>query len=130
MRDGIGPTALVVENEALIALDISSALTENGFAQVLIATNARHAEEILAAEQPDVALIDLNLGGQSSGIAIASALVQRAIPTLILTGYDGAQNHLPAPLQALERLVKPFSASQLLDRISAILGTGGPDAPA
>ena len=124
MAEESGYTALVVENEALIALDISSALSENGFAKVHVASSPEKARAYLNEAPIHVALVDLHLGHSSDGIEIARALVERAVPTLFMTGYDHFPEGLPSALSKVGRLTKPFSGAQLLQQVAALLPGG------
>ena len=55
-------TVLVVEDEALIALDLQALLEHAGYRVLGPANSPAVAFNLLEANQPDVALLDINLG--------------------------------------------------------------------
>lgn len=64
---------LIVEDEVLVALELEATLEELGYESVGIAADSRSALA-LASENPDVALVDLNLRDGPTGPAIGAAL--------------------------------------------------------
>ena len=61
---------LIVEDEILVALDMEMAIEEMGHTPIGIAPDAEVAAT-LANEQPDIALVDLNLRDGLTGPQIA-----------------------------------------------------------
>jgi len=55
---------LYLEDEIIIALDTAETLREMGFAQVGLAHNLRKARKLAEAGGYDVALLDVNVGGE------------------------------------------------------------------
>ena len=108
---------LVVEDEALVAMLIEDALLEFGFEVIGPARSVSQALELLAAEPPCAAVLDLNLAGESS-VAVADALAAGGIPFVVATGYGAAG--LPASHKAVPVLPKPYDPADLtaiLDRL-------------
>jgi DNA-binding NtrC family response regulator len=112
-----GRRILVVEDEALVALDLQDFLDQRGVEVVGPAASVSQALEAIDGNQIDCALLDMKLGDEMAD-AVAVALDQRTIPTILVTGYgDG---NLPAGFEAYPRLEKPYSEDQLLKLIGRI----------
>jgi CheY-like chemotaxis protein len=101
---------LVVEDEMMIAMLIEDMLDEFGCRLVGPATSVPRALELIAKEQVEVAVLDLNLDGKDT-YAIADALCQKGVPFIFATGYGltgvrGEYENRPV-------LQKPFQAREL-----------------
>ncbi len=57
---------LVIEDEALVAMLVEDALLDAGFEVIGPARSVAQALALLAAEAPNAAVLDLNLGGENS----------------------------------------------------------------
>ena len=80
-------TILVVEDEFLIAEEMTTMLENAGHAVLGPAGSVHAAEALLAdAPAPNVAVIDANLRGETSA-PLAASLRDRAIPFCVCTGY-------------------------------------------
>lgn len=101
---------LVVEDEALVAMLVEDALEEAGFAVIGPVRSVAQALDALETEQPDAAVLDLNLAGENS-IAVADALVARGVPFVVATGYGAAG--LPATHRDAMVLPKPYDPADL-----------------
>ena len=77
---------LVVEDEFLIAEEMAAVLEDAGHVVLGPAASVRAAEAMLADDQPDVAVIDANLRGETSA-PLAASLRDRGIPFCVCTGY-------------------------------------------
>ena len=117
---GLGP-ALILEDNAILALDAADMLGDAGFAPVHnCGTLAEAMALIEAGVALRVALLDVNLGTETSRPA-AEALAERGIPFLLTTGYESGDEGLDgfpdAPL-----LAKPYAAGTLRARLEALVG--------
>jgi PAS domain S-box-containing protein len=102
---------LVVEDSALIALEIEEAVRNLGF-DVLGPVGRLSAAMELAQTQPvDGALLDINLDGVQV-YPVADLLRERGVPIVFATGYD-RRTVLPARFESVPTLAKPFSPSEL-----------------
>ncbi|GAA0571658.1 HWE histidine kinase domain-containing protein [Caenispirillum bisanense] len=108
---------LVVEDNLIIALDAETAFLSLGCEQVTLAGSNGQAAQLLAAEQFDFALLDVNLGPETS-FPTAAALQADGVPFAFATGYGDASEY-PAEMQAVPRLTKPYD----LDMIRGLLAT-------
>ena len=112
MGDDLANTrVLLVEDEALLALDLEMTLEDSGCTVVGAFPTVGTALAELARSWPDAAVLDLNLNGETS-LAVADVLADRGVPYIFVTGYD--RDHLPARHQNAPLIVKPYSAPELL----------------
>ncbi len=104
------PTMLVVEDEAIIALDIESTLYDAGVAQVLSTGRVAEAIQLIAQHPIDAAVLDLHLGPNQWTYDIARALEAKGVPFIFSSGtVDVAEGFEHLPLVS-----KPFSTDQLM----------------
>lgn len=101
---------LVVEDEALVALDLKRRLT--GFGYEVIGTVASGGEAIAMVERspPDLVLMDIQIQGPLDGVATAQAITERwDIPIVFLTAHsDQATVNRAQAVQPFGYLFKPF----------------------
>lgn len=106
-----GCRILVVEDEYLLADDISRALADAGAEVLGPVASARDAEAIIAAEgRIDAAVLDINLR-DGAVFPAADTLAERDIPFAFATGYE--EWSLPDRFQGRPLVEKPFKASQI-----------------
>ncbi|PDT02609.1 two-component system sensor histidine kinase/response regulator [Rhizobium chutanense] len=108
----LGLNALLVENNLIIAMDGEEILRRLG-AEVATAPSVAEAMEILADRSFDLALLDVNLGDETS-FGIADRLAAEGVPFVFATGYgEGiaqANSHSGAPV-----LQKPYTMEGVTD---------------
>jgi DNA-binding response OmpR family regulator len=102
---------LVVEDDALLGLDIAQQLTDTGLEVVGPATSVVKAISLLDERGCDVAVLDVNLGREMAE-PVALALRARRIPFVVLSGYSGQQH--PPGFQGAPVLSKPARPQDLL----------------
>lgn len=83
---GLPARVLVVEDSIIIALDTEENLKRLGVAEVQVESSVAGALAAIADNPPDFALIDFNLGGESSE-PIAEALRAAGVRFVLATGY-------------------------------------------
>ena len=76
---------LVVEDDAFIALDLQDVLSEAGYQVIGPVATVSEAIALLDSHQPDMALLDYNLGDETS-IPVAHRLEARGVPFMFLSG--------------------------------------------
>jgi len=113
-----GRRVLLVEDEMLVAWLLQDMLADLGCAVVGPAARVNQALAIIAAEQVDLAVLDINLNGQTS-YAIADALTARGVPFVFSTGY--AKDRLAEDYRAFPVLQKPFHESELGRALETLL---------
>lgn len=80
---------LLVEDEAIIALDEAATLKRNGF-EVITAHSAKKAIELAKVKNIDLILMDIDLGeGRMDGTAAAEIILkEKELPIVFLTGHS------------------------------------------
>jgi DNA-binding response OmpR family regulator len=108
---------LVVEDEVVVGILLEELLEDAG-ARVKLAHNIDGALGAIQQEAFDGVLLDINLHGITTE-PVAEDLRRRAVPFIVVTGYDSTENDPPA-LKAASRLQKPFSRVELLRRMTEV----------
>jgi len=102
---------LVVEDSIIIALDTEENLKRLGVAEVRLESSVTGALAAIAEIRPDFAIIDFNLGGESSE-PIAEALRAAGVRFVLATGYaEGASGF--ERLGAQQVLRKPYGMTEI-----------------
>lgn len=124
------PRVLIVEDEPAIAELIAVNLKHSGFAPIW-AGDGVAAQRELAAELPDVILLDWMLPGQN-GLSLARQWRAdprfKGIPIILLTAKSDEHDKIAGlDSGADDYITKPFSTKELLARIRAVLRRHGPE---
>jgi len=102
---------LVVEDSIIIALDTEENLKRLGVGDVRIESSVTGALAAIAEDRPDFAIIDFNLGGESSE-PIAEALRAAGVRFVLATGYaEGAGGFERMGAAAVLR--KPYGMTEI-----------------
>ena len=112
-------TLLIVEDEVLAAMTLRDAFEDAGY-RVLDLTG-RHQEALAEAraEKPDFALVNIQLEGSDSGIALAHDLKAMGIPSLFISGQvDKARS---AQTDAVGSLPKPYRTEDMVNAVAYLL---------
>ena len=111
----------IVEDNALLADAVAHALREHGHA-VDILNDGLSGEEFLAEAGADVAIVDVNLPGQSGFDLVASIRKRGArFPIMMLTARGETTDRVTGlDRGADDYLVKPFDMPELLARVRAL----------
>ena len=115
---------LIVEDEILIADTIKRYLLKQGHNVAGIAINFDEAKDLYLETKPDLALLDIRLSGNKSGIDVAEFLHQQnqKIPSIFLTSQidrinlEAAKKTMPAGY-----LSKPLQIDSLLSTIEIVM---------
>ena len=115
---------LVVDDDPAIREMVGMALTRAGY-EMLEAGNALEARQMITSRRPDLILLDWMLPGQS-GFELARQLHNDSShtppPIIMLTARDQETDKVAAlEAGADDYVAKPFSVSELLARIKAVL---------
>lgn len=109
--------ALLIEDEAMVAMLLEDLLQDLGCEVGATAANAREALVAARTCQVDFALLDVNLGDGQTSLAAANVLRERHVPYAWVTGY-GVQGvpleHADAPL--LQKPVSPSLLAQVVEK--------------
>jgi light-regulated signal transduction histidine kinase (bacteriophytochrome)/CheY-like chemotaxis protein len=107
---------LLVEDNYIIALDAEDALRRLGAHEIRTAGNVNSALELIDERPPEFAVLDVNLGIETS-FEIANRLLALGVPFAFMTGY-GESESFPEELSHVPRIRKPFTHQTL----AAVLG--------
>lgn len=117
-----GKRVLLLEDSMLVALAAEDALRALGAVAIVVAPSQASAARALEDEPFDLAVLDFNLGNETS-LPIAEALLARRTPIVMATGY-GAGLELPPALRDTPVVTKPYDLRTLAPKIAAALGRG------
>ena len=105
---------LIIDDEAFICENVQRILAGEGF-QVCAAASGQEARDLVASEEIDLALLDLNLGTEN-GIDVLKALkeLDPELLVIIITGYGSVESAVESlKLGAFHYMKKPFKADAL-----------------
>ena len=111
-------TVLVVEDEALIRMDLTEMLSEEGYVGAGEAGDGEQAVELARRLRPDLVIMDIKMP-KVDGIAAASTIVdERIAPVVMLTAFSQRELIVQArDAGAMAYLVKPFARHELVPAI-------------
>lgn len=109
------PKILMVEDDMIIAADISIQLSKLGYEIIGISTHAEDALKIIETNRPDVILMDIILSGKMNGIDAAHLVLERhQIPVIFLTSNtDDATFNRALSAKPFAFITKPFQSIDL-----------------
>jgi PAS domain S-box-containing protein len=101
---------LVVEDERIVALDISNRLKALGYGVSGVAVSGDQALSMAEARRPDLVLMDIQLMGEMDGIAVAEKIRDRFhMPVVYLTAHaDDRTLRRAKATDPFGYVVKPF----------------------
>ncbi len=109
---------VVAEDEALIRLDLTETLSEEGYEVVGEAADGDQALELVRKLSPDVAILDIKMPGTDGLTAARQIISERLSAVVILTAFS--QRELIEQARdagALAYVVKPFERTDLVPAI-------------
>jgi response regulator NasT len=117
-RPAVGLRVLVVEDEALIRLDLAEMLTEEGYVVAGEAGDGEQAMDLARSLRPDLVIMDVKMPKVDGITAAATIVEERIAPVVILTAFS--QRDLIEQARdagAMAYLVKPFARHELVPAI-------------
>ena len=117
--DGRRKKLMIVEDEALVAMTLRDELERAGY-DVLDLTD-RHEEAVAVARKssPDLALVNIQLGGRDDGIELAKQLKVLDVPVLLISGQVSRAHS--AQTVAVGSMPKPYSALEMAQAVAYLL---------
>ena len=107
---------LYVEDEVIVALDVSEGLQyELGF-EVYMAHNLATAMAHCESNRFEFALLDMNLGNGENSMALGLMLAERGTHVVFASGYN---RHEIAKIDAFQLIEKPFQISDVSSAFAA-----------
>lgn len=102
---------LIIEDEAVLSMDLSDLLEEEGYFVAGTANNGRKALSLHQQNRIDLALCDIHIKGDWDGIETAERLLaERAIPIIFLTALTDKVT--------LERAMRVYPAAYLIKPVT------------
>ncbi|MCI5221740.1 MAG: hybrid sensor histidine kinase/response regulator [Candidatus Electrothrix sp. AR4] len=119
-------TILVVEDEAVIGMEIQARLIKHGYDVPLVVDTGLKAISKACEMQPDLILMDISLKGKMNGIEASESIrKQFSIPIVFLTANTDATTFKQAKSSApFGYIQKPFQENALLTSIEIALYKG------
>jgi CheY-like chemotaxis protein len=117
------PTILVVEDEALVGMELEEGLTHLGYQVPEVVTKG---DEVLAAVErvrPDLILMDIRISGAIDGVEAAAGVRRISdVPLVFLTAYNDPQTLArAAEVRPDGFLIKPFGDRELAAVVASLL---------
>ncbi len=114
---------LIVEDEAIIAMDLENDLTSLGYEVTSIVNSGEKAIQKAESDHPDLILMDIRLKGKMDGIETAAQIQSRfQIPAIFSTAYiDPEKFILSGQDMPFGYLTKPFQERDLRAKIEMAL---------
>ena len=107
---------LLVEDSMIIALDTEDSLRELGVDHVTVESTVSGALNALQKAKPEMAILDYNLGNESSE-RVAEELARQGVPFWLATGYGEMADRLEE-IGASGLLTKPYGKDDLVKILS------------
>lgn len=120
------PRLLTIEDDELTRIALERVLDEEGYV-VLGRPDGSDVQEVVGEFRPDLAILDVELGGGPDGFSVARQLRGMGdFPILFLTGKADIEDRLSGfSAGGDDYLVKPFSMAELVARVRALLRRSG-----
>ncbi|CAN7643767.1 response regulator [Rhizobium sp. LjRoot98] len=119
---------LIVEDEALLALELESEIETAGHQVVGQAEASEVAFELIEAKDPEFAFVDVQLTDGPTGLDVGRRLAEKGIPYIFVSGN---LKRIPEDLAgAIGALEKPYTMNGLqntLKYVESVVGGGTPN---
>jgi DNA-binding LytR/AlgR family response regulator len=115
MQENSSPKILMVEDDMIIAADISMQLTKLGYEVIGINTRGEDAINTIENNRPDIILMDIVLTGKMNGIEAARIILEKyQVPLIFLTSNsDDATFQQAITAKPYAFISKPFQKAEL-----------------
>lgn len=110
---------LVLEDQALIAINLENILLDFGADRVETAVNIEKAISLLENFRPDIAILDINIGSETS-MSFAMKLLKENIPFIFATGYAD-NSMIPRGMRDIPIIHKPFDEQSIIDAVNMLI---------
>ena len=106
---------LIVEDEAIVALEIKRTILKMGFGVSSVVANYDDALASIKVKRPDIVLLDIHLKNSKDGIETANAIQKISnIPIIYLTAFsDDATIERAIETNPVGYVVKPFKRADI-----------------
>lgn len=115
---------LIVEDEAIVAMQLEASLKHMGYEVVGVASRGNDAIRVAKDTWPDLILMDIRLEGSMDGIDTANAInMYHSIPVIFLTAYsDDTTISRVIKTKSYGFMTKPFNDRELYSNIELAIG--------
>lgn len=119
MAEALAGSVLVIEDEAIIALDIQAIVSDMGHRITGVAPTHRAAVNLFKQDRPDLILSDIQLADGSSGIDAVNEMLQTAgdVPVIFITAFPERLLTGDRPEPAFV-ITKPYTEDQIRSAVS------------
>lgn len=123
----LSASVLVVEDEAIVALDLVQMLKNNGYHPVISCATSQRAVQLAMEMRPDVVLMDIMLRGKGDGVGAAGVILRDYdIPVVFATSHTDAGTLKRAlNVSPYGYLVKPLMAEEIHSSLQSALTRHG-----
>ncbi|MBI1751348.1 MAG: response regulator [Acidobacteria bacterium] len=116
------PQILIVEDEAIVAMDLKLHLQDLGYGVAGLASTGEESISLAAQQKPGLVLMDISLGAGMDGIEAARRMQAMGIPVVFLTAFADETTLKRAKDSApYGYLLKPFDERSLHSTIEMAL---------
>lgn len=118
-------TALVVEDDPILALSLEDILLSGGSPEVIVCSSTRQALAALERNRPDVLVLDVHLVDRDDGWAVAELVNELGpqVPRIVFS--TGNPQAIPDAIKQMGKvLVKPYAPEALLEAVRDTRRTG------
>ena len=114
---------LVVEDEAVVAMDIQAKLEDLGYSVIALIRSGEEAVQTACEMRPDLILMDIHLQGDMDGISAAACIQERnPTPVVYMTALGDEETlHRAKMTGPLGYIIKPFDEKDLRAAIEVAL---------
>lgn len=114
MEDAVRGRMLVVEDEAVIAMDLAAIVRDMGHRVTGVARTRDEALSLAAEDPPDLVLADLHLADGSSGVEVVGEIgaLRGDVPAIFVTAFPEQVRDV-GPREPALLIPKPFSEEQV-----------------
>lgn len=119
MEDRLSGKVMIIEDEAIIALDLESIVADMGHKVTGVAPTQKTAIRLFGEERPDLVLSDIQLADGSSGIDAVNEILVTAsdVPVIFITAFPERllTGERPEPAFVIN---KPYTEEQVRSAVS------------
>ncbi len=119
MEASVSGRVMIIEDEAIISMDIAAIVREMGHSVTGIAATRAEAVDLAARERPDLILADIQLADRSSGIDAVNDILKLVddVPVIFITAFPERLLTGARPEPAF-LITKPYHEEQVRSAVS------------
>jgi DNA-binding response OmpR family regulator len=115
---------IIVEDQPIVAMDFIYFLKNNGYTNVSTFYSGKDAIENITLEKPDLALLDIMLDDNVTGLDVAAELKKLNVPFIFISAFSDNNSYLKAlSLCPIQIFYKPVDQYSLLNSVESIFNT-------